>query len=146
MATTIQRRRGEVMAALIDGPVPFRKLMHGRSAGFRLAYDQLLREGKLAESGMGTRQDPKWSGLPGAEFPPPRPPVRPADVRLLVRSGLSRDEAKRQLKAASLIGEEAVVKLLTETVDEMQNKGLVHLTFKDRTDFMGTEPTLGYPF
>jgi hypothetical protein len=122
-------KRKEVLAAVSGGPVPFRKLMHGRKAGFRLAYLQMVREGLVSESGMGTSHDPKYSGLPGVIFPAPVLTVRPADVKLLVRAGVPRTDAVNQLKVASGQGEAAVLTLCQTAHDRIMERGS-GLTFR----------------
>jgi hypothetical protein len=121
-------KRDEVLAPLKDGPVLFRNLAHGRRAAFRLVYAQLLHEGLIQESGMGTRQDPKYVGLPGAEFPPRRVSVRHADLRLLMRSGMTEADAREALSIAGAKGEGDVYRVCQEAHDRILDRG-VGLTF-----------------
>src|SRR5258707_7921920 len=83
-------KQDEVLSAL-RYPVRRRELLQGRSAAFRIAYKKLVRTGQIVERGIGGRGNPVYSGLPTAVFPVPRyiGGINPADLALLVRSGMS---------------------------------------------------------
>jgi hypothetical protein len=119
----MSKKRDEILAALSGGPVPFRDLAHGRRAAFHVAYLQLLREGVIQESGGTQHHSPKYSGLKGATFPGRRPALRLADVRLLVRSGMSEADARKELEAASEAGEAAYVARCEAAYDRIMQRG-----------------------
>jgi hypothetical protein len=95
-------KRNEILDALSKGPVSRYALMNGRKAVFRLTYHKLLAEGLIIENGAGGKGSPIYVGLPGVSFPAPRyvGGVRPADVALLVRSGMSEADAKETVQTA----------------------------------------------
>jgi len=123
-------KRDEILDALKGGPILFRKLMHGRSAAFQIAYRRLLLDGAVDESGMGTHHDPKYVGLKGAAFPLPRLTVRRADVDLLVRSGMVEEEARKVLADANAVGKQAVWAVCEAARDRILERGEGGLTFK----------------
>src|SRR6266576_1530285 len=101
-----------ILELLKDGPVPTRKLLKNRKGSFRLAYAKLLREGKIVESGSGTKIGPKYTGLPGAAFPAQRITLNPADVVLLRLAGASEEDARKILLAAIAVGgEDALIQV-----------------------------------
>jgi hypothetical protein len=130
----------DIVALLRAGPLPFRDLMHGRSASFQLAYLRLLQNGTIEESGMGTKADPKYVGLPGMAYPERRLSVRRADVNTLVRSGIPREEAKSQLANASEKGMEAVLALLEDAHLRIIDRG-EGLAFRDRVEKPKNRPS-----
>ena len=67
---------------------------------------------------MGCVQDPKYVGLKGAAFPEKGYSVRAADVDLLVRSGMSREEAEAVLERAVREGGMLAVFQLCEQAHE----------------------------
>jgi hypothetical protein len=91
-------KHGELLAVLAAGPVRRYLLLNGRQGIFRLAYQELLREGLIVES----ESSPVYVGLPGVSFPATRyrGGVRPADLALLVRSGLSEAAGRDALQEA----------------------------------------------
>jgi hypothetical protein len=94
-------KQQEVLAA-IQSPVIRTNLLRGRKAPFLLAYRKLVSDGQVVEHGSGGLGDPVYAGLPGASFPVPRyvGGVRPADLALLVRAGLSEEYARQRLEEA----------------------------------------------
>jgi hypothetical protein len=117
--------QAEVLAGLQSGPVPFRKLMMGRSGAFRVVYSRLLRAGLIVQHGSGKTHDPIYVGLPGDIFPPRNMIVRRADVALLVRSGYTELEAKAALRDAIKSGGEAAVDaLLEQAYESMLERGI----------------------
>lgn len=118
----------EILEMLKDGPVPTRCLRNRRAA-FRSEHARLLREGKIVESGSGTKLDPKYVGLPGATFPGQQFTVRPADVCLLMLAGATEDEARAALKTAIATGGEAeVVRLSSIAEERILERGLNPVT------------------
>jgi hypothetical protein len=114
-------KRDDVLKVLAGGPVLYRQLLNGRKAGFRLAYRRLLASGEVEESGTGYPHDPRYVGLRGAEFPASRPKVRAADLQLLVRSGMSPDEARTALSGAT--GEADVIALCGAAQERILERG-----------------------
>ena len=95
-------KKQQVLDALQAGPIQRYQLLNGRKASFVLAYRQLIADGLIAENGTGGRGDPVYAGLEGVVFPVKRymGVVRPADLKTLVRSGRTEEEARRELQAA----------------------------------------------
>lgn len=109
--------RDSILEMLKTGPVPTRSL-RGRKGPFRLAYRQLLQAGEIVERGSGTKQSPKYVGLPGAIFPARRLTIKKVDVRLLVRAGATEKEAKATLRNAIKAGGEAEVAKVCEAASQ----------------------------
>jgi hypothetical protein len=119
----VSKMEKALLALVNNGPLPYRRLMNGRSASAQLTYARLLRNGSIVESGMGTKADPKYVGLPGMVLPQRRLSVRRADVSLMVRSGVPKVEAKNRLAVAASIGEQAVLQLLQEAHERSLQRG-----------------------
>ncbi len=114
-----------ILELLKDGPVPTRKLLKNRKGSFRLAYAKLLREGKIVESGSGTKIGPKYTGLPGAAFPAQRITLNPADVVLLRLAGASEEDARKILLAAIAVGgEDALIQVCGVAEQKLYERGL----------------------
>ncbi len=92
----------EILDALAAGPVRRRKLLAGRKASFRLAYQRVLGSGLIVERGNGVMGQATHVGLPGAAFPVKRRllRVKTADVKILVFSGRTEEEARAELQRA----------------------------------------------
>jgi hypothetical protein len=85
----------EVLTLLALGPVRRRHLIHGKSARFLAAYQDLVNAGKIEERTYpGLLFQPVYVCLPGQQPPAPRI-TRPRryDVRLLMNAGYSREQA-----------------------------------------------------
>jgi hypothetical protein len=121
---TMMNKRDEILAALQAGPVRFRALTNGRSGAFLVAYRSLLRDGLIEEHGGRRKCDPRYVGLKGTTFPGKGYFVRPADVDLLVRSGMSEPKARAALeKAAEEGGEAAVIVILEQAYSRLLSWG-----------------------
>jgi hypothetical protein len=131
----MNKKREEVLAVLQSGPVRYREVIHGRSAAFQLAYTQLLREGLVEVHGSGNAHDPKYVGLKGATFPDKGYVVRSADINLLVRSGMTPEDAEAALRHAVQGGHMAVLSLCEQAYNRILSFGkspLVHRPPKPR--------------
>jgi hypothetical protein len=112
-----------ILELVKDGPIAVRRL-RGHSAKFQVEYARLLREGKIQEHGSGNRLDPTYVGLPGAEFPPRKMTVRPADLCLLMLAGANEEEARATLTQKSTEGEEAVARVCEEASARLLDMGV----------------------
>lgn len=120
-------KQQEVLEALKDGCVRRHKLFNGRRAAFRLAYRELVKTGAVVESGTGAMGNPIYSGLPGCTFPPKREylRIRPADVRLMVRAGWTKQDARVALEQASISNDLQGVIDLLEEANQLLNQRLI---------------------
>jgi hypothetical protein len=96
--------RAEILGLLQAGPVTRRKLLHGRSGMFKLAYRSMCKDGTIREGCHPMEHSwrtPIWVYLPEQSIPAPRiHRARMVDVRLLMRhTGWTRQEAVRAIYA-----------------------------------------------